>query len=268
MAFELLSLCLFAGLLVGFAWRLRVEDLADAWIVAGGVLTASLLADLGSGLLHWFADTWGKQDWPIVGRALFAPFREHHRDPKAITRHGFVETNGASAAFAVPLVGLAWLVQDVPAGWAIYGSVVLAGTATLGVLTNSIHRWAHADRVPALVGLLQRRGLILSPAVHDQHHVAPHATHYCITHGWLNPLLSRLRFFRVLERAITRLTGLRPRAEDEALLSAAAIARAPSPDARTAPGQAPSAASTASTTVSTSSSERLLCIGRRNRRPA
>jgi hypothetical protein len=213
-AFELASLCAFVGLLAGWAWRLRVEDLASAWVVAGGLLTASVLADLGSGLVHWFADTWGSQDWPIVGRALFAPFREHHRDPKAITRHGFIETNGASAAVALPLVGAAWLLQGLPTWWALYLGVVLAGTATLGVLTNSIHRWAHSDRVPGLVAFMQRRGLILSPAVHDLHHVAPHTTHYCITHGWLNPLLSRVQFFRALERVISRVTGLVPRAED------------------------------------------------------
>ena len=225
-AFEAACLCAFSGLLVGWGARLRIDDLAGAWVVAAGALTASVLADLGSGLLHWFADTWGSQNWPIVGRVLFAPFREHHRDPKAITRHGFVETNGASAGCALPLVATACLLQGVESDVALYLSVVLAGTATLGVLTNSIHRWAHQDRVPRLVAFLQRRGLILSPAVHAQHHVAPYTTHYCITHGWLNPLLSRVRFFRALERVITRVTGLHPRAEDAALAAGLEGARA------------------------------------------
>jgi len=218
--YEAVSLLVFSALFLGWVTRLELGSPAAGWVVAGAVLSASVLADLGSGLLHWIADTWGKQDWPIVGRVLFAPFREHHVDPKAITRHGFLETNGASASVATLVVLAAWacLPHDDDL-WGLYASVVLAGMAMLGVATNQIHKWAHADRVPRWVDWLQRRGLILSPAVHDVHHVAPFATHYCITHGWLNPMLARLHFFRLLERMVSRITGLVPRQEDLAVVS-------------------------------------------------
>jgi ubiquitin-conjugating enzyme E2 variant len=46
------------------------------------------------------------------------------------------------------------------------------------------------------------------------HHAAPYSTHYCITTGWVNPLLVRTGFFRHAERAITAVTGATPRADD------------------------------------------------------
>jgi len=34
------------------------------------------------------------------------------------------------------------------------------------------------------------------------HHTAPYAKYYCITVGWLNEALFRLRFFQTLEKLI------------------------------------------------------------------
>ena len=59
---------------------------------------------------------------------------------------------------------------------------------------------------------LQRAGLILSPEHHAIHHAAPHDRHYCITVGWMNPMLDKLGFFRGLEAVVARISprALRP----------------------------------------------------------
>ena len=50
---------------------------------------------------------------------------------------------------------------------------------------------------------MQRMRLVLEPRHHQIHHTEPFETHYCITNGWLNPLLNKVGFFRGME------TGLR-----------------------------------------------------------
>ena len=63
--------------------------------------------------------------------------------------------------------------------------------------TNQIHRWAH-EKAPNWVRFLQRHELILSPRRHAEHHRAPHDIHFCISCGWCNVFLDRIRFWHVL----------------------------------------------------------------------
>lgn len=190
-------------------WHAPIATLA-------GFVFAVALADFVSGLVHWGADTWGTIHWPIVGPTLIRSFREHHVDPMAITRHDFVETNGASALVCLPvLFALELVCQEWP--W-----VQNAGYAfTLAILfTNQIHKFSHADWVPSWIELLQAKGIILSREAHQCHHQGTFTASYCITTGWLNPWLNHIRFFRTLERWITRVTGALPRQEDRAFTKA------------------------------------------------
>jgi ubiquitin-conjugating enzyme E2 variant len=57
---------------------------------------------------------------------------------------------------------------------------------------------------PPVVQRLQRWGLILSQERHALHH-ADHQRAFCVTSGWLNPLLDRIRFFPRIERAVRAL---------------------------------------------------------------
>lgn len=192
-------------------WRGTANEL-EFLLVCGPL--ACGFADIGSGLVHWGADTWGTRKWPIVGPAVIAPFREHHVDEKAITRHGFLETNGASCMLSVPSLTLAWWLATLDTPLAALASAFFASLAAMGLLTNQIHSWAHADRVPKFVRVLQRWRVILSPEAHAIHHSAPYMSSYCITCGWFNHILDRWGAFRRLESMITKLTGAVPRVED------------------------------------------------------
>ena len=197
------------------AWRaMQLFDAVAVSVMLVAVAASAIAADMISGVVHWIGDTWGEPDWPILGPALIGPFREHHRDPLAIVRHDVFETNGTSALGAlVPLAGsLACGAGSQTAGFAacflLWLSIWLAAT-------NQIHKWAHASRVPRLVEGLQRRRLILDPGHHAIHHAEPFDRYYCITGGWVNPLLQRVRLFAGLERVVALLFGAVPRRDPE-----------------------------------------------------
>lgn len=145
------------------------------------------LADVASGLTHWFCDTFFREDTPGIGPVLISPFREHHRDPAGMTRHGFLELTGNSCLGVSPLLGLALCRPWSPV---LDAGLIAFALALFG--TNLFHKWAHSERVPRVVGWLQRCHLILNPARHQVHHTPPNRTAYGVTNGWTNVLLDRI----------------------------------------------------------------------------
>ena len=78
-----------------------------------------------------------------------------------------------------------------------------------------IHKWSHTYFcLPGWVVWLQECHVILPRRHHRIHHVAPHETYFCITTGWLNWPLEKLRFWSILEAVIEQTTGCKPRADD------------------------------------------------------
>jgi hypothetical protein len=175
------------------------------WGLATAAVTGYLLADFLSGLVHWAGDTIGDGQTPIFGPNFVTPFRHHHVDPKDITRHDFVEVNGNNCIVVVPVVALLLLVAPRAPGGFFFVCSIVTFTSWFVLCTNQFHKWAHEDRPAAWVRLLQRAGLILSPEHHAIHHASPQNRAYCITVGWMNPVLDRLGFFRACEAVITRL---------------------------------------------------------------
>lgn len=174
---ETLAIVAFAAL-----WILLAVRGTPRWEACLLIPAGLLLADLISGIVHWLADSFGSPTTPYVGPAFIQPFREHHSDPQGITRHDFIELNGNSALVVIPaLVAAFWLPAFVTPG-------ILAMAFGL-LFTNTIHRWAHMDRPPRWVAVLQSARLILSRGHHGIHHAPPHANHYCIFAGWTSGLL-------------------------------------------------------------------------------
>jgi hypothetical protein len=236
-------------LIAEYSSRFRIVEAAAIWIFAvlfaalaargyfapfevSAAQTASILflgalsADLVSGLVHWSADTWGNQTWPIVGPTLIRSFREHHIDAKAITRHDFVEANGATALVLLPfLLGVHLCMPASSSAWThlqYRGSLFTLSLTFFVFMTNQIHKWAHLDLPPLSVRVLQNLGLILPRGHHRVHHMGRHMSCYCITTGWMNPLLDRIQFFRMSEKVIQAISSLRPREDDLKLIEMAA----------------------------------------------
>ena len=180
------------------------------WIVPVAIVAGFLVADFIAGVVHWFADTYFDPATPVVGPLLIEPFRDHHRDPEGITRHGFLELSGNSALATLPIAGtlLWWDAPERAAAQLLHAGVTALAMALFA--TNEFHRWAHMREPPPVARWLQHRRVVLSPAVHDRHHQAAHDRSYCVTCGWLNPILDRTRFFPRVE-AMLETVGVAPR---------------------------------------------------------
>lgn len=196
---EWCAIGLFALLAAWSVWRL----VATAGSSVVPVLLAAaplgwLASDLLSGVLHWAFDTCGSVNTPLIGNALIRPFREHHVDPQAMTRHDFVETHGASCLGALPFLVATSLLPLQDGGW-FFAQALLLSIAFGALATNQCHKWAHMDEAstPAAVRWAQRWRIVLPRRQHALHHTPPFDSHFCVASGWfnapLNALLRRLR---------------------------------------------------------------------------
>src|SRR5438067_4762022 len=224
--FEIASIAVYVVTMSWTALRLAPRMAQKPFLALSALMLGFVAADFVSGFVHWLADTWGSPDLPLIGNALIRPFREHHVDQKEITRHDFIETNGNNCFISIPAAVLA----GVLAPGSVFAAAMLF-SLTLAVFgTNQFHKWAHMDRPPRVAVALQRAGLILPADHHVIHHTAPYAKYYCITVGWLNEALFRLRFFQTLEKMVTAATGLIPREDDIGKRAALEVARQPPPE--------------------------------------
>ena len=224
--FEVASIAAYAVAMTWLAVRIAPAAAHARWLVLSALMAGYVVADLVSGLVHWAADTWGTPDVPVVGRALIRPFREHHVDQKEITRHDFIETNGNNCFISIGPVALASLLpmRSAPA---LFAAALVLSMCFFVLCTNQFHKWAHLDAPPPVIDWMQRMHLILPRDHHAVHHTAPYAKYYCITVGWLNEALYRVRFFQGLERMVTAATGMLPREDDLGKQAALVVANEP-----------------------------------------
>ena len=104
---EIASIVIFATLVGVLCSKIAPLAGEHPFLVVAAVFAGYVGADFASGFVHWMGDTWGTFKTPLLGPVLIRPFREHHSDPEAITRHDFVETNGANCLISIPVALLA-----------------------------------------------------------------------------------------------------------------------------------------------------------------
>jgi len=205
-SFDVLAVSTLIVLLALAVQRLAAALLAGGpgWLLLPTGVAALLCADLLSGLVHWIGDRFFQESTPILGPMLIRPFREHHRDPLAITRHGFFELCGNNALAVLAPVLLLLLLGAPPRSSvrAFAGNAFVVFLAIAIFATNQFHKWAHAAETARPVRWLQAARVILSPTVHAQHHRGDFSRGYCVTTGWLNPVLDALHVLPRCERAL------------------------------------------------------------------
>ena len=166
-----------------------------------------LVADLIVGFVHWFEDSYGSPEWPLIGATVIAPNLLHHAKPRAFLENSWWKSADLQVVVGAVVLALAWL-----CGWF---SAELVLVVTLAVNANEFHRWAHRTKAEngRLVTWLQEWKLIQGRAHHGRHHGGQRNSAYCAITAWVDPLLDRLGLWRGLESVIHALTGAVPRVD-------------------------------------------------------
>lgn len=169
------------------------------------VLSSWVLADLGSGILHWSVDNYGNGRTPIMG-GIIAAFQGHHSAPWTITQRAFCNNvYKLCIPFGlIPVTILTWLGAGPK-------TMLFATTfCVLEILSQEFHKWSHMlkSETPGWVNRLQTLGLTVSRKTHGLHHLAPYEGNYSIISGVTNGVLDQTGFFRRLEHLVYRWNGV------------------------------------------------------------
>jgi sterol desaturase/sphingolipid hydroxylase (fatty acid hydroxylase superfamily) len=165
--------------------------------ILGQLLVGWLLADLLSGIFHWWQDQFGKESSPVIGPWLITPNRLHHDQPLAFLQNNFTQRTRASI-MAAGLFGALW--------WSIAGPSVVLFTTVIGLsLATEVHRLTHAPKLAGpILSVLQEIGVIQSPKGHALHHRPPQNRNFCALTDWLNPIFEALDIWSRAERVLRK----------------------------------------------------------------
>lgn len=175
-----------------------------------GVVIAVAVADFLSGLIHWAEDTYGHPDTPIIGPLIIAPNLLHHVKPRDFCKKTYWQSSWDLWLAAAVVIGVASAIDAL--SWEVIVFAITAANA------NQIHKWSHQNReeVGPVVWALQRAGVLLTQRSHANHHSGAKNTSYCAITNFVNPVLDRLGFWRILEAVIEAIFGVSPRVDPTA----------------------------------------------------
>lgn len=167
-------------------------------------ISSWIVADFGSGVLHWSVDNYGNGKTPIMG-GIIAAFQGHHMAPWTITERGFCNN---VYKLCIPFGVIPMLIISYLAG----PSVTFFATTFcfFEIMSQEFHKWSHQlqSEIPPWVDWLQQRGLTVSRKAHGLHHIAPYEGNYAIISGITNSMLDRIGFYRWLEHRVYEWNGV------------------------------------------------------------
>jgi plasmanylethanolamine desaturase len=174
---------------------------------AAGAVSAVLLADFVSGLVHWAEDAYARKDTPIIGKWIGEANIEHHVKPRAFVSRSWWASSWDLAITSLVLLAGAWWLK------ALTLPVWIFAITTANA--NQIHKWAHSapHENGRLITWLQKLNILQTQRHHARHHSGRKDSHYCSVTNIVNPILEKLGFWKKFERFNELVFGLKRKAD-------------------------------------------------------
>ena len=170
------------------------------------LLLSYFIADIISGAIHWIGDTFGDESTPLIGNNFIKPFRLHHIEPKLMSSISISENLGSS--FLLIIVPEFLLLIFINLKYEALNNIffLCQNIFFFSALTNLFHRWAHGhkNKFSPIIRFLQKYHLILNPIHHQKHHSGKYDKSFCVTNGWGNPILDRIKFWSFLTKLVRK----------------------------------------------------------------
>lgn len=171
------------------------------------IVSSWVLADFGSGVLHWSVDNYGNGRTPVMG-SIIAAFQGHHTAPWTITERGFCNNvYKLCVPFGIPtVVAIALLAGPSHPLVSLFFTVF----CSMEIMSQEFHKWSHMTKTQTspFINQLQNIGLTIGRIPHAQHHLAPFEGNYCIISGICNPVLDKFGVFRWMEHMVWKMNGV------------------------------------------------------------
>lgn len=209
-----------------------------SWAILPALLAGWYVADMASGLVHMYMDYRPCPPGRGLDELFFYPgsresdhyqslfrtrmaainpferlvydFKNHHPRPDALGRRKVWRLIGSTVIVAaLPLslgLNLLSLVAPLP-GWliALFLALLVGGS-----FAQYFHGSLHREHNPAIVRVMRRVGLLMTPAAHQLHHDTLRRD-FATNCGWSNPAINRL-FNSLRARGYLNDAGLEPTA--------------------------------------------------------
>jgi hypothetical protein len=170
-------------------------------MIALKVIFLFLLADLGTGIFHFAADTYGKEDGKFMTQSVNF-LLVHHNEPRKILEQSYWELTGGVYKVAILVFPISLLLGF---SWELLLFLLFSANG------NMIHKWAHQikDNRSALVVIMQNLRLIQNPKQHMKHHDGYFNQNFCVMSNFLNPILTQLHIWQGVI-IVLKLIGIKP----------------------------------------------------------
>lgn len=166
--------------------------------IALQIVLCIIIADIITGLIHWWEDTYAVPSWPILGKLVAEPNIKHHLDPGFI---GKTDSYWKHCKLSLYIGAIVLVIIHL-----IYGlnwQIVL--TTFLACSGNWIHSINHgACRGNKILAFLRKYSIIQKAKHHAKHHVPPFDRDYCVLTNFVNPILEYFNVWKCLEFILSK----------------------------------------------------------------